>query len=139
MSDAEQPEMQAAESSWFGADAATFGDRLAGAREAMGMSQGDLAKRLGVKLKTIRVWEEDLQEPRANKLQMLSGVLNVSMRWLLTGEGEGLSGPVEEAEIPFEVSDLLAELRQLKAEMSRSAEKLAMLEKRLRATLKGPM
>ncbi|MCT8161060.1 multiprotein-bridging factor 1 family protein [Pseudoruegeria sp. SHC-113] len=123
--------------SWFSAEAATFGDRLAGAREAMGMSQGELAKRLGVKLKTIRVWEEDLQEPRANKLQMLSGILNVSMRWMLTGEGEGLSGPVDEVELPGEVSDLLSDLRQLKSEMSRSAEKLAMLEKRLRSALKA--
>jgi transcriptional regulator with XRE-family HTH domain len=37
------------------------------------MSQADLARKLGVKLKTDpQNWENDLAEPRANKLQMLS-------------------------------------------------------------------
>jgi HTH-type transcriptional regulator, cell division transcriptional repressor len=30
---------------------------------------------------------------------MLAGLLNVSIRWLLTGEGDGISGPGE-AEVP---------------------------------------
>jgi len=74
---------------WYGADTATFGDRVAAAREAAGMTQKQLAKRLGVKLPTVRGWEEDLSEPRANKLSMMAGLLNVSIVWLLTGEGEG--------------------------------------------------
>ena len=36
---------------WFGPDAATFGDRVAGAREAAGMTQAQLARRLGVPLR----------------------------------------------------------------------------------------
>ena len=62
---------------WYGPDAATFGDRIAAAREAAGMGQEKLARRLGVKLKTLHGWENDLAEPRANKLQMLAGLLNV--------------------------------------------------------------
>jgi DNA-binding XRE family transcriptional regulator len=54
---------------WYGADVATFGDRLAGAREAAGLSQEDLAQRLGVRLTTLQNWEEDLAEPRGNRLQ----------------------------------------------------------------------
>ncbi|MEP2784466.1 MAG: helix-turn-helix domain-containing protein [Pseudoruegeria sp.] len=129
-------DLSQAEDSWFSANNATFGDRVAGGREAMGMSQSELSKRLGVKLKTIRVWEEDLEEPRANKLQMLSGILNVSMSWLLTGEGEGLSGPAEEVALPSDVSDILGEIRQVKIGMSQTADRLAQLEKRLRALLK---
>ena len=34
---------------WFDADAATFGDRVTGAREAAGMTQKQLAKRLGAR------------------------------------------------------------------------------------------
>jgi DNA-binding XRE family transcriptional regulator len=45
---------------WFSEDTSTFGDRLAGAREAAGMTQAQLAKRLGVKLTTMQSWEEDL-------------------------------------------------------------------------------
>ena len=76
---------------WYDPNATTFGDRVAGAREQAGMSQADLAKRLGVKLKTMKAWEDDLSEPRANKLSMMAGMLNVSLLWLLSGEGPGPS------------------------------------------------
>ncbi|MEZ5913851.1 MAG: helix-turn-helix transcriptional regulator, partial [Paracoccaceae bacterium] len=33
---------------WYSEEAATFGDRLAAAREAAGLSQAELAQRLGV-------------------------------------------------------------------------------------------
>lgn len=127
----------AQEDDWFSEEAATFGDRLAGAREAVGLSQTELARRVGVKIKTLRGWEEDLNEPRANKLSMLSGLLNVSLRWLLTGEGEGVSEPsVGSDEVP-EVRDLLLEIRDIKTQMSRSADQLGRLEKRLRKRLEG--
>ena len=67
-------------SGYYSDDAATFGDRVAAAREAIGLGQSDLARRLGIKEKTLRGWEEDTAEPRANKLQMVAGILNVSMR-----------------------------------------------------------
>ena len=41
---------------WFGAETATFGDRLAGAREASGMTQVQLAKNLGVKILDQSSW-----------------------------------------------------------------------------------
>ena len=121
---------------WYSNEIATFGDRVAGAREALGLSQPDLAKRLGVKLKTVRAWEDDLSEPRANKLQMLAGLLNVSIMWLLNGEGDGLDAPAEEAMLPADVRAMLTEIRQVKTEMSAMADRLGLLEKRLRATLK---
>ncbi|WP_425099625.1 helix-turn-helix domain-containing protein [Tropicibacter sp. S64] len=123
------------ETDWYGPDAATFGDRLAAAREASGMTQESLAKRLGVKLGTLQGWEDDMSEPRANKLSMLSGLLNVSMVWLITGEGEGVSAPDEEALSP-EVADILAEIRAMRAKMKGQAEKLGRLEKALRLLLK---
>lgn len=115
---------------------ATFGDRVAAARDAVGMDKEQLAKRLGVKIKTVEAWEEDRAEPRANKLQMLSGLLNVSMRWLLTGDGDGLPAPGD-GEIPADVSLLLAEMRGLRGEASQLAERVGRLEKRLRAALKA--
>lgn len=121
---------------WYSNEIATFGDRVAGAREALGLSQADLARRLGVKLRTVRGWEDDLSEPRANKLQMLAGLLNVSIMWLLNGEGDGLDAPAEEAMLPADVRAMLTEIRQVKTEMSAMADRLGLLEKRLRATLK---
>ncbi|OYX23007.1 MAG: hypothetical protein B7Z10_12180 [Rhodobacterales bacterium 32-66-7] len=69
-------------------DVATFGDRLLAAREAAGLGQAELATKLGVRDKTLAAWEEDLAEPRGNRLQMLAGMLNVSLRWLMTGIGD---------------------------------------------------
>jgi transcriptional regulator with XRE-family HTH domain len=123
---------------WYGEDAATFGDRLAAARDAAGLSQGELAERLGVKTNVVRAWEEDIKEPRANRLQMLSGMLNISLSWLLTGVGEGVDGPVEEEEpLDHDVQILLTDMRALRAQISQSAERLAQLEKRLRKSLKS--
>ncbi len=120
---------------WYGPEAATFGDRLAAAREAAAMSQEDLARRLGVKLETLRRWEEDLAEPRANRLNMVSGLLNVSMIWLITGEGEGVASPDEDP-LPSDIDRALVELRAMQTQMKRQAEKIGKLEKHLRTLLK---
>ena len=124
------------EEQWVSEDIATFGDRLAGAREAASLTQAGLAAKIGVKLQVLESWENDLKEPRANRLQMLSGVLGVSIPWLLTGEGDGPSGPDDDAPMDADVIDLLAEMRALQGEVKLTAEKLARLEKRLRKALK---
>ncbi|WP_297772153.1 helix-turn-helix transcriptional regulator [uncultured Roseovarius sp.] len=121
--------------SWFDPDATTFGDRVAGARERSGMTQGDLAKRLGVKLKTLKAWEDDLSEPRANKLSMMAGLLNVSLLWLLSGEGEGPGAP-EAGELSPDVTEMLTEIRDIRTQLTRSTDRLARLEKTLRAKLR---
>ncbi|MCR9112449.1 MAG: helix-turn-helix transcriptional regulator [Rhodobacteraceae bacterium] len=124
------------EEGWFDPEATTFGDRVAGARELAGMSQKDLARRLGVKLKTLKAWEDDLSEPRANKLSMMAGLLNVSLLWLLSGEGEGPDGPEEQGELSRDVAEMLTEIRDLRAQLALSADRLGRLEKSLRTTLK---
>ncbi len=118
---------------WYGPEAATFGDRVAGAREHAGMSQAQLARRLGVKTATLRAWEEDMSEPRANKLSMMAGLVNVSIMWLLTGEGDGMVGPApEQDEVSIDFAEVLAEMRAIRADMRANAERAARLEKRLR-------
>jgi transcriptional regulator with XRE-family HTH domain len=122
---------------WFGPEAATFGDRVAAAREAADMTQAQLARRLGIKKSTLMGWEQDLSEPRANKLSMVSGLLNVSMSWLLTGEGEGMPEP---ADVDLAVGDfagVLNELRALRNEMRSNAERAARLEKKLRTLVQS--
>lgn len=121
---------------WYSEEAATFGDRLAGAREAAGMTQEQLARRLGVKHKTVLGWEDDLREPRANKLQMMAGMLNVSIMWLLTGRGEGLEGPVEAEALDPSAEKLLADLRNARSDARALADRIGVLEKRLRKMLK---
>lgn len=121
---------------WFSDEAATFGDRLEGAREASGMTQEALARRLGVRLTTLQAWENDAAAPRANRLQMLAGMLNVSLMWLLTGEGDGLSGPPA-APAHMGGSAILAEVRALRAGLSGLDGRLERLEQRLLAQVEA--
>lgn len=122
---------------WYGPDAATFGDRVAAARENAGMTQEACAKRIGIRLDTLRAWEEDLKEPRANRLSMLAGLLNVSMMWLINGEGEGIDAPADPQAIPSDVGQVMAEMRTLRAQMLTNAEKLGKLEKHLRQLMQS--
>ena len=100
------------------------------------MTQAQLARRLGVKKTTLTGWEQDLSEPRANKLTMMAGLLNVSMGWLWTGEGEGMDAPAGE-QVPQDLAAILTELRQLREEMRGNVERAARLEKRLRLVIEG--
>ena len=121
------------DTSYYHEDMATFGDRLAAAREEQGLEQKDVARRLGVKTSTVLNWEEDRAEPRANRVQMLAGILGVSITWLLSGQGEGPSPAGEGPEA--DLMELLAELRRVRVEQARLTERLAILEKRLRAAI----
>jgi transcriptional regulator with XRE-family HTH domain len=119
----------------YSEDAATFGDRLALARDRQGLTQQQLARRLGLRVQTIRNWESDRSEPRANKLQMLAGFLNVSMIWLMTGEGEGGPQGAQTAatEAPSGLNEALAEIRDLRLLQRQVSDRLARIEKRLRS------
>jgi transcriptional regulator with XRE-family HTH domain len=120
-----------ADNNYFAEGNATFGDRVEAARLSLRLSQEELAHKLGVKLKTVRGWEENLSEPRANKLQMMAGLMNVSIMWLLTGEGAGLTEPVEDVVIDEDMRDILIDLRKTRAEMTVMADRVGALEKRL--------
>jgi transcriptional regulator with XRE-family HTH domain len=122
------------EANWYSDETATFGDRLAAAREAADLTPKELAHRLGVSQPTLENWENDVSEPRANRLTMLSGILNVSLSWLMTGEGQGVSPDAEP--LAGDATEILSEMRQLRAEMTRAATRLGVLEKRLREAMR---
>ena len=123
-------------SDWYAQDVATFGDRLAAAREAAGLTQEELAKRLGVRLTSIKAWEDDSSEPRANRLQMMAGMLNVSIRWMLTGEGEGLDEPSELAPLSDDVQMALRDISRMRSQMLALSNEMGQMEKRLRKLLR---
>ena len=128
--------MQDDSTPWYDDSTATFGDRLTAAREHAGLTPAALANRLGVKESTLRAWEDDHKEPRANRLQMLAGMLNISLSWLLTGRGDGPDGPAEDVALGADILEILAQMRQLRGEMTRASDRLGQLEKRLRVALK---
>ena len=75
-------------------DEDSIGYRIRSARKHHEISVADLAIRLGVERATVKAWESNKRAPRANRLVMLSGVLDVSLAWLLEGEDEvALSTP----------------------------------------------
>lgn len=121
---------------WFDPDETTFGDRVAGAREMANMTQAELARRVGVTIKSLQDWEDDLGSPRALRLSMLAGLLNVSLPWLLTGEGDGPGDPVEATSYVRGGHQLLDEIREISAQMKLSAERLNRVEEELQALLK---
>lgn len=127
---AEQGEMLA-----FTDDVATFGDRLTHAREAAGLTVPGLARRLGVRRPLVDAWEADQREPRANQLQMMSGMLGVSLRWLMTGEGGSAEAPPTGGPLPQEARQVMGELAQMRAEMLALVSRMGELESRLRADL----
>jgi transcriptional regulator with XRE-family HTH domain len=98
----------------------TIGGRLTSAREAQSLSVSQLARRLGVKSKTMSDWETDRSEPRANRLVMLAGLLGVSPAWILTGRGDGPSSG-------FSLDDL----RLTQAELSQALEAQAQARDRI--------
>jgi transcriptional regulator with XRE-family HTH domain len=119
----------ATEAGWYSDDTATFGDRLAGAREAAGLTQADLAQRLGVTLHSLQAWEDDLSDPRGNRVQMLAGFLNVSIAWLLTGKGEGVGAPTDGRAV--DLTPVLAELREMRGRLEAEVARLGQIEDRL--------
>lgn len=124
---------------WYGPQTATFGDRVTAAREAADMTQAELARRLGVRLKTLRAWEDDMGEPRANRLSMLAGMLNVSMMWLINGQGEGIDQPVEGDALPASAKDILGELKELRADLLARADHVGQLERKIRLVITEEM
>jgi transcriptional regulator with XRE-family HTH domain len=103
-------------------DEDTMGGRLQRARDAAGLTVGELAARLGVKASTVQAWESDRSQPRANKLQMVAGILNVGLAWLMDGLG---SGPAESGDELIEsISTRLTRMRHLQSEFQTIAQGL---------------
>ncbi|SOC45894.1 helix-turn-helix protein [Rhizobium subbaraonis] len=67
----------------------TTGGRISLARDAAGLTVEEISAVAGVTAETWANWENDRSEPRANRLDMLAGILQVSIAWLLVGQGEG--------------------------------------------------
>lgn len=64
----------------------TFGVKLAELRKANGMTQLDLADKLGVTDKAVSKWERDLALPEVENLIKISDMFEVSLDSLLRGE-----------------------------------------------------
>jgi len=81
-----------------------FGERLATAREQLGLSQMQLAQKLGVSQKVITYWERNEVALRSEQLTAIAEALGISVEELL-GQPKSKSrpsGPVGKARLVFE-------------------------------------
>ena len=107
-----------------------MGPRLRVARENADLTQDELAGRVGVMTRSVKAWESGKAVPRANRLQMLAGILGVSLSWLLEGrEDEFMESrsAAPAAAIQKELERLHAALDEAKSLAARSLDRLTEL------------
>jgi transcriptional regulator with XRE-family HTH domain len=92
-----------------------FGQRLHAAREAAGLSQAQVAERLGVTQKAYAVWERYPVALRPEQIEKVAAALNVSVEFLFgqTAKQRG-SGPTGKARRVFEAVSKLPRRQQQK-------------------------
>ena len=77
--------------------------------------------------------DSDNSEPRANRLSMLAGLLNVSITWLISAEGSGVEDPEKSYEMPDDLQEPLKELKALRINLLKSVDRINSIENKLRA------
>lgn len=105
----------------------TLGGRLSRARDAASLTSAQLARRIGVQSTTLQAWERDRSQPRANRLSMLAGVLNVSLPWLLCGVGTGPAGET----LAEAAESVAAQLERLKTLHRETADIIVQIEREI--------
>jgi len=89
----------------------TLGEKLKEARKQAGLSQEQLSEKLGVSRSAVAKWEADGGIPDVDNLKVISGLLNVSIDYLLD------NGAVAEESVlrePYNLSDYGKGIRKTK-------------------------
>lgn len=60
--------------------------RIKKTRKVLGLTQKDLAIKIGIKPQSVSSWERELSRPSGKPLNLLAKILNVSEEWILYGE-----------------------------------------------------
>lgn len=121
------------QSTAFAQSTTTIGARIEAARKAKGLTVHALSEKLGVNDGVIEAWETVEREPRSNRIQMLAGLLNISIMWLITGDSNGTDHIEQTHDRPEGINDALGEIAQLKETLTIALEKLDSLETRLQS------
>jgi len=67
-------------------EARSIGERIKKARKSVGLSQADLAARIGVSQPAIANWESGVHDPRRLMLAKLAEILETPLDWLAAGD-----------------------------------------------------
>lgn len=92
----------------------TIGQRIAKLRKASGMSQENLAEKIGVSSQAVSKWENDQSCPDISLLSQLARLLGVTVDTLLTGESNQVQMLPEHQRKPL--SELTLRVKVLSAE-----------------------
>ena len=85
----------------------SFGERLRSVRKAAGLSQTELAKKIGFrKAEVVSRFELGERTPKMKTLFSLTELLNIDLHWLITGEVSPTAKAVETVFKPYLVSNL---------------------------------
>lgn len=74
----------------------TLGQRIALARDRVGLSQSGLAEAVGTKRNTVGEWENDASAPSGRYIPRLLEVLDVDANWLFTESYRDVAMPAPE-------------------------------------------
>lgn len=61
----------------------TTGQRIRNARQNAGMTQAQLAEKLGIPYQSIGQWERDIRNPKLDTLRRIAGALNITIQKLM--------------------------------------------------------
>ncbi|EMD6815302.1 helix-turn-helix domain-containing protein [Citrobacter koseri] len=94
-------------------DKETLGQRAYNRRKGLGLTQRDLAKRVGVAHVTISQWERDETEPVGKRLFALAKGLKCEPTWLLFGDDDKAPSQLSPEDTQPELSEKHKELIDL--------------------------
>ena len=91
-----------------------FGERIRVAREALGLSQAQVAEKFGISQASYGAWERDPVALRPDQIEKLTEILNISVDELFGKEKNGrrIGGPVGKARRLFEAVSKLPRSQQ---------------------------
>jgi len=98
---------------------ADVGQRIAEARIAAAMSPTDFSEQLGVTEATVAAWEAGEQRPRSNRLLAISGMLGVSVSWLMIGRGDTPPSRAAASAVGPELAEIRSELTAITQRIDR--------------------
>lgn len=102
-----------------------LGRRIRDMRMTRGMSQADLAKRLDVSATAVWNWEMNGAQPRPTMLAAIAGALDISERYLRTGQAEQATSARTAAEVVYAARKEIAELNGVEIDKVRISWRVA--------------
>ena len=71
--------------------ALTFGNKIKSARKEKGLTQKQLAAKIGAAHNSVSDWENDKNKPDPDTIELICGVLDITPNYLLASSLDGFS------------------------------------------------